>query len=819
MMWCKYLQVVSNNVDGLSFRAYNTRMDKRENKKHLTERDICTKYVIPALKKAGWDIDKQVREELYFTDGRIMVKGNTTSRAKGKKADIILYYKPNIPLAVIEIKDNNHSMGDGMQQALDYADILDVPVAYSTNGDGFIEHDKTQKSGKIETELLLDNFPGPSELWAKYTSHRGIKTEKEEQIAAYDYFFDGSGRKPRYYQQIAINRTVEAIAKGQDRILLVMATGTGKTYTAFQIIHRLWKSKSKKRILFLADRNALIDQTIRKDFRHFKKKMTFIKHKVIDKAYEIYLALYQGLSDTDPNKDAYKQFSPGFFDLVIVDECHRGSAADDSAWRSILEYFSSATQIGMTATPRETEEISNIDYFGEPIYTYSLKQGIDDGFLAPYKVLRVGINVDLEGYRPESGKKDKNGNPVPDEYYNRLDFDRRIVIDERTKAVAKKVTEFLRESGDRFAKTIIFCVDIDHAERMRQEIVNKNADLVADNYKYVMRITGDNELGKLELDNFIDPEMKYPVIATTSKLMTTGIDAETCKLIVLDSNIKSMTEFKQIIGRGTRIREDFGKTFFTIMDFRNVTNLFADPAFDGDPVMIKQIEGDEPITKADIYGADYVNPDEERLKQRDNSSFPVAKEPERSKRQEKIYVNGVDISILNVRIQYLNKDGELITESLKDYAKNSILKEFRTLNDFLNRWNKAESKQVIIEELEKQDIIIENLINDSQKDMDVFDLICHAAWGKPPLTRRERAENVKKRDFFARYEVKARQVLEALLVKYSDEGFENLEDLAVLRIDPFDRIGAPMEIVKLFGGPEGYAKAVHALENEIYGVA
>lgn len=564
-------------------------------KKELSERDICTQFILPALINAGWDVEKQIREEVFFTDGRIYVKGNKTARGERKRADYILYYKPNIPIAVIEAKDNTHSVSAGLQQALGYASILDIPVAFSSNGDGFIEHDRSGFSPVVERELNLDNFPSPEELWKKYKKYKEIETPEAERIVSFDYFFDGSGRKPRYYQEIAINRTVEAIAKGQNRILLVMATGTGKTYTAFQIIYRLWKSGTKQRILFLADRNALIDQTKRGDFKHFKDKMTVIRKKKIDKAFEIFLALYQGLTDYNEDKDAYKQFSRDFFDLIVIDECHRGSAAEDSSWREILDYFKTATQIGLTATPKETDKVSNIEYFGDPIYTYTLKQGIEDGFLAPYKVIRVGLNVDLEGWRPEAGKLDKDGNPVDDRVYNTKDFDRNLVIDERTKAVAKKVMEFLR-STDLYSKTIVFCIDIEHAERMRQAIANEATGQVRENYKYVMRITGDDDEGKRELDNFINPEERYPVIATTSKLMTTGVDAQTCKLIVLDSNINSMTEFKQIIGRGTRINEEFGKTFFSIMDFRNVTDLFADPAFDGEPVMIKQINGEDELT-------------------------------------------------------------------------------------------------------------------------------------------------------------------------------------------------------------------------------
>ncbi|QQR67317.1 MAG: DEAD/DEAH box helicase family protein [Candidatus Brocadia sp.] len=798
------------------------------NKKDLSERDICTQFILPALVKAGWNVEKQIREEVFFTDGRIFVKGKKTVRGKRKRADFILYLKPNIPLAVIEAKDNNHSVGAGLQQALEYAEILDVPVAFSSNGDGFVRHDRSGFSAQIEKELPLDAFPSSAELWKMYKKYKNIETPEQEELASFDYFFDGSGRSPRYYQQIAINRTVEAVARGQNRILLVMATGTGKTYTAFQIIYRLWKNGRKKRILFLADRNVLIDQTRRNDFKHFKDRMTVIKKKKIDKAFEIYLALYQGLTNYNEDKDAYKEFSRDFFDLVVVDECHRGSAAADSAWRAILDYFRSATHIGLTATPRETREISNIEYFGEPIYTYTLRQGIGDGFLAPYKVLRVGFNIDLEGWRPETGKTDKDGIEVEDRIYNARDFDKNLVIDERTKLVAKKVSEYLRKTN-RYDKTIVFCVDIEHAERMRQAIANENPDLALENCKYVMRITGDDEQGKREVDNFINPEERYPVIATTSKLMTTGVDAQTCKLIVLDSNIRSMTEFKQIIGRGTRINEEYDKTSFAIMDFRNVTNLFADPAFDGDPVMIREVTGEDELTDQDIH------PDEDQEIIDPETRQPVDFEEETpdeysppgsiqggeivSEPRQKVYVAGVDVSVLNERVQHLDANGNLITESLKDYTKKGILQEFRSLDDFLARWNSAHKKKAIIEELESQGIIPENLMSGVKKDLDVFDLICHIAWDMPALTRRERAENVKKRNYFTKYGEMARKVIDALLDKYADEGIENIEDLAILRIEPFNQIGTPTEIVQLFGGREQYLHVLEELEQELYTAA
>lgn len=792
-------------------------------KKELSERDICTKYIQPALEKAGWDKLTQIREEVSFTDGRIYVKGNLTSRGKGKRADYILYYKPNIPIAIIEAKDNKQSIKAGIQQALDYSNILDIPSVFSSNGDGFYQHDRTCTDGEIEKELSLDQFPTPEELWERYKKFKGIVTEEQERISAQDYFFDGTNRKPRYYQQIAINRTVEAIAKGQQRILLTMATGTGKTYTAFQIIHRLWKSGTKKRILFLADRNALIDQTRRGDFRHFKDKMTVIKQKKIDKSYEIYLALYQGLTKYDEDKDAYREFSPDFFDLIVIDECHRGSASEDSAWREILSYFKSATHIGLTATPKETETISSTEYFGDPIYTYSLKQGIQDGFLAPYKVVRIGLNVDLEGWRPEVGKTDKQGLLVDDRIYNRKDFDKSLVIDERTESVAKKVTDFLKKTN-RFDKTIIFCVDIDHAQRMRTAIANANSDLMAQNSKYVMQITGDNDEGKRELDNFINPEEKYPVIATTSKLMTTGVDAQTCKLIVLDSNIASMTEFKQIIGRGTRINEEFGKTFFTIMDFRNITDLFADSAFDGDPVRLKEMEEDDEFESLE----DEVASSETVIDENgDEVTFDTPYTPLDiigggdiiSEPRPKYYVNGVNVAVLNERIQYMDGNGKLITGSLKDYTRQKVLEQYKSLDEFLNKWNQADKKQAIIDELIEQGVVFENLKEAISKEMDIFDLICHTAFDQPPLTRNERVNNVKKRDYFTKYGEQARKVLEALLDKYADGGIENIEDMKILQVNPFDAFGSPIEIVKLFGGKRQYQQALIALEQEIYKAA
>lgn len=796
------------------------------NKKTLSERDICTKFITPAIESSGWDRQMQVLEEVSFTDGKIYVRGKLTARGTRKRADYILYYKPNIPVAIIEAKDNNHSARSGIQQALNYARILDIPCVFSSNGDEFLFHDRTEVGTNIESEINIDQFPTPEQLWEKYKKYKNITTPAAEKIASQEYYFDGSNRKPRYYQQIAVNRTVEAIANGQNRILLTMATGTGKTYTAFQIIHRLWKSGAKKRILFLADRNALIDQTRRNDFKHFKDKMTVVKNRQIDKSYEIYLALYQGLSGTDDASNVYKQFSRDFFDLIIIDECHRGSAKEDSSWREILTYFQNATHIGLTATPKETDTASNTEYFGDPVYTYSLRQGIDDGFLAPYRVVRIGLNIDLDGWRPPQGFLDKNGNPVEDRIYNRTDFDRHIVVDERTELVALKLTEFLK-GYDRFAKTIVFCVDIDHAERMRSALARLNADLVADNYKYIMQITGDNDEGKRELDNFINTEEKYPVIATTSELMTTGVDAQTCKVIVLDSNINSMTKFKQIIGRGTRINEEYGKMYFTILDFRNATDLFADPAFDGDPIRIKPVDQDTDLRN--VIGEEEEQKDpfiEVETGTEINITPPVIRVPvtsipgtDENERREKVYVNGVDVSVLISRDLYFDQYGRPITTSLKDHTKEIIKENYTSLDDFLNKWNTTDKKEAIITELQEQGVMVEALYEAVDKQIDLFDLICHVAFDQPPLTRKERANNVKKRNYFTNYGNQAKKVLEALLDKYSDEGITNLESMEVLRLNPFDELGSPFEIIKEFGSKEKYLQAVKELENELYKTA
>jgi len=787
-------------------------------KKQFSERDICTKYITPALECAGWDIENQVREEFSLTNGRIIVRGKLHTRAKNKRADYVLFYKPNVPIAIIEAKDNNHSLGDGMQQGLGYGEMLQVPFVFSSNGDGFLFHNKIATDGIIEREISLEEFPSPDTLWRLWSEHQGL-SEQQQNLVTQDYYSDGSNKTPRYYQLLAVNKTIEAIAKGQNRLLLVMATGTGKTFTAFQIIWRLWKAKKKKRILFLADRNILVNQTMTNDFKPFGSAMTKIQKRQVDKSYEIYLSLYQAVTGTEDIQNIYKQFSRDFFDLIVIDECHRGSAAEDSAWRQILDYFATATQIGLTATPKETKEVSNINYFGEPIYTYSLRQGIDDGFLAPYKVVRIDLDKDLSGWRPSKGMVDKYGNEIEDRVYNQKDFDKNLVLEQRTKLVAKKVSEFLKQTN-RFDKTIVFCENIDHAERMRQALVNENADLAADNSRYVMRITGDNEEGKAELENFIFSESIYPVIATTSKLMTTGVDAQTCKLIVLDQRIQSMTEFKQIIGRGTRINEDYGKFYFTIIDFKKATELFADPDFDGDPVQIYEPKADEspvppdlPEDKPSTFGYQDLDIDSSpSFKDMDGFNY----DPSSESTFRRYVVANVEVKVSAERVQYFDADGKLITESLKDYTRKTLNKEFASLDDFLKRWSDADRKQAIVEGLAQEGVFFEALAEEVGKDCDPFDLLCHVVWDMPPLTRKERAEQVKKRNYFTKYGDQARRVLEALLDKYADQGVGQIEEKQILTVVPFSQFGTPVEILRAFGGRDGYEAALQELKRSLY---
>ncbi len=795
------------------------------NKNEMSERDICTKYITPALKKSGWDIMRQIKEEYTFTDGKIHVKGNHVQRGKKRRADYILFYKPNIPIAIIEAKDNKHHLNDGMQQGLKYGEILDIPFVYSSNGDGFMEHDRLQQIGDIEVAIPLDKFPSPDDLWQRYCKHKNI-SQQEEKPVTQDYFYEQKGKTPRYYQRVAINRTIEAITKGQNRILLVMATGTGKTFVAFQIIWRLWKAKQKKRILFLADRNILVDQTRINDFSPFGKQMTKIQNRNADKAYEIYLSLYQAITGAEEHKKIFKEFSRDFFDLIIIDECHRGSASKDSQWREILEYFSGATQIGMTATPKETKYVSNIHYFGDPIYTYSLKQGIEDGFLAPYKVIRVHMDKDLSGWRPPQNGVDKNGIPIEDRLYNLKDYDRNLVIEKRTLRVANRLSEYLKKT-DRFSKSIVFCDDVEHAGRMRQAIINENADLVMEDSRYVMRIVGDDMEGKLELDNFIDPNEKYPVIASTSKLMSTGVDAQTCKVIVLDKTINSMTEFKQIIGRGTRLRPDFGKHFFVILDFKNATRHFFDPEFDGDPVQIYEPgEEDEIIPPEEPENTTDPEEDEDEPQtdpQPQPEPGPWPKPTPRPRPRTKYFVNNVEVNIVAEHVQYYDKDKGLVTMSLKDFSRMNLKKEFRSLENFISKWNSSDQKIAIIAELAEKGIFLQELQEQVDKDLDPFDLICHMAFDMPPLSRSERAKNVKKKNYFAKYGETARKVLEALLEKYENEGIQSIEESLernkltdFLKVPPFSIIGTPIQIIKEFGGKENYLNAIRDFENRLY---
>lgn len=799
------------------------------NLSNLTEADIITKCVMPAILNAGWDNTTQIRQEVKLRDGKVIVRGKVAARRTVKSADIVLYHKPGIPLAVIEAKANKHEIGKGMQQGIEYARLLDVPFVFATNGDGFIFRDATAAEGEcLEKQITLDDFPSPAELWQKFCLWKGY-TQAQLPVITQDYYDDGSGKSPRYYQLQAINKTIEAVSNGQNRVLLVMATGTGKTYTAFQIIWRLWKSKNKKRILFLADRNILVDQTKNNDFQPFGTAMTKVSGRTIDPAYEIHLALYQAITGPEEDQKAFKQVAPEFFDLIVIDECHRGSASEDSAWREILDYFSSATQIGLTATPKETHEVSSTDYFGDPVYVYSLKEGIEDGFLAPYKVVRVDIDVDLQGWRPTKGQTDLNGEVIDDRIYNQKDFDRTMVIDERTELVARTITDYLKRTNP-MDKTIVFCNDIDHAERMRRALVNLNPEQVKKNDKYVMKITGDDEIGKAQLDNFINPKKPYPVIATTSELMTTGVDAKTCKLVVLDQNIQSMTKFKQIIGRGTRIDERYGKLWFTILDFKKATELFADERFDGIPEKVMDTTPEDiadPESDFEEKLEEISEHDEEQVTGVDEPPAPpyqvtdtddVGPLPEEDEKKiRKFHVNGVAVGVIAQRVQYYDADGKLVTESFKDYTRKTLLKEYASLDDFTRKWQDADRKEAIIHELEQQGIIWEVLAEEVGKDLDPFDMLCHVVYGQPPLTRKERAENVRKRNYFTKYSEAAQAVLDNLLDKYADAGVQEIESIQVLKFKPFDSMGTLPEIIKTgFGDRNGYNQALSELENEIY---
>lgn len=804
----------------------------------LSEADVCAKLIDPAVAKAGWDDHTQIRRQVFYTQGQVIVRGKMVTRGKRKFVDYLLYYRET-PLALIEAKDNEHAIGDGMQQGLEYAAALNVPFVFSSNGSGFVFHDRTGASDEIETTLQLHAFPSPADLWARYRVYKGLSPDAES-VVLQPYHDDGSGKTPHYYQRNAINAAVEAIAKGQNRILLVMATGTGKTYTAFQIIWRLWKSGRKKRILFLADRNVLIDQTMVNDFKPFGPAMAKLStasntiersdgsietlttaidtQRRIEKSYEIYLGLYQAITGPEDAKKLYRSFSPDFFDLIVIDECHRGSAAEDSAWREILEYFNSATQIGLTATPKETAYVSNMDYFGAPVYTYSLKQGINDGFLAPYKVIKVHLSVDVEGYRPANDEHlDLNGRPIEDQIYTTKEFDRELIIDERTRRVARWITDFLKQSGDRMQKTIVFCVDTEHAARMRQALINENKDLYQQNERYVMRITGNDPTGTNELSNFIDPESPYPVIVTTSQLLSTGVDIRTCRLIVLDREIGSMTEFKQIVGRGTRIHEDSKKYYFTLVDFRKATNHFADKDFDGDPVQIYEPgEDDSPVPPETepTPTPDDVPADETVI---------VAPPPPATKHgvaepRAKLHVRGRPVTIYGERVEYIDENGKLITESLRDYTRTTIRKQYASLDTFLRRWNAATAKGEVLKALDEEGLRLELLQEEFGAELDPFDLICHIAYDAPPLTRKQRAAAVRKQNTFAAYEPQARRVLEVLLDKYQDEGVVEIDNVAMLRIPPLNQLGSITQLIKPFGDLAAYQAAVQQMQQALYQV-
>ena len=768
--------------------------------KDLTEEDIKVKYITPAIQNSNWDIQTQMRCEYYYTSGKINVRENVATRGKGKKVDYLLSYKSNIPIAIVEAKDNKVTVSHGIQQAMDYAFDLDIPFAYSSNGSGFYEHDMITG---IEKELKIDEFPTPEELWERYIKEKEL-TEEQVKVITEPYYFMSAYKTPRYYQRIAINKTVEAVVKGQNRILLVMATGTGKTFTAFQIIHRLHKSGLKKKILYLADRNILIDQTMQNDFKPFQKVMTKIENRNMDSSYEIYMSLYHQLRSSE--EEVYKQFKPDFFDLIIVDECHRSSARDDSNWHEILKYFSSATQIGMTATPKETVDVSNITYFGDPIYTYSLKDGIEDGFLAPYKVVKVSLDKDLEGYRPERGKVDEDGYEVEDKEYTLHDFDRTIVIDERTKVVAKRITEYLKAT-DRYARTIVFCVDTEHALRMRNALANENQDMMQQNPNYVVRITSNDVIGKSKLDDFIDSNTIYPVIATTSKLLSTGVDTKTVKLIVLDEEIQSMTEFKQIIGRGTRLLENKGKQYFTIMDFRNNSEKFADPSFNGPAEVVLDVDGgngNEPTTPKD-YGIDNPTPEKPINGIVEDDGF------------KKIYIKGVDVSILNETIKYYDADGKLITESIMEYSKKNLKRVYENYDGFEQEWYRADSKEEFLEHLYSEGVMIDALYEKVNDNIDVFDLLSNVAFDKDVVPKEDRIAKVKSnKEFINVYNQEQIDVIDEILNVYNNKGVIELENIKMLEVRNFNKFGGLVPIITLFGGKQKYLNMINDIKRLLY---
>lgn len=767
--------------------------------KELSEEDIKIKYITPAIQKSNWDIQTQVRCEYYYTAGKMNVRENVATRGKRKFVDYLLSYKSNLPIAIIEAKDNNVTEAHGIQQAIGYAVDLDIPFAYSSNGSKFYEHDRL--TGK-ERELSMEEFPTPEELWNRYVEEKEL-TEEQLKVITEPYYFMSAYKIPRYYQRIAINKTVEAIAKGQKRILLVMATGTGKTFTAFQIIHRLYKSGSKKKILYLADRNILIDQTMQNDFKPFQKVMTKIENRNMDSSYEIYMSLYHQLRSSEAQ--IYKQFKPDFFDLIIVDECHRSSARDDSNWHEILTYFNSATQIGMTATPKETNDVSNINYFGEPIYTYSLKDGIEDGFLAPYKVIKVSLDKDLEDYRPEKGKLDEDGYEVEDKEYTIHDFDRTIVIDERTQVVAKRITEYLKAT-DRYSRTIVFCVDTEHALRMRNALANENADMMQQNPNYIVRITSNDMEGKNKLDDFIDANTIYPVIATTSKLLSTGVDTKTVKLIALDEDIQSMTEFKQIIGRGTRLYESKGKEYFTIMDFRNNSEKFADSNFNGPAEIVLDVDGGD--------GKEPKTPKSFGI-ENDKPNLPISGDVD-DEGFKKVYINGVDVSILNETIKYYDADGKLITESIMEYSKKNLKRMYTNYEGFEQEWLRADSKKEFVEFLLGEGVMVDALFDKVNDNVDVFDLLSNVSFDKEVVPKEERVEKVKESEEINQYNESQKNVIDEILNVYQNKGVLELENIRLLEVKNFNKFGGLVPIVNLFGGKEKYLNMINNVKRLLY---
>ncbi len=766
----------------------------------LSEEDIKLRYITPAIvETAGWP-KENISMEFAYTDGRVLILGNAHGVQQPRRLDYLLRLNAHQMIAVVEAKSARKDLTTGIQQAIEYAVALHLPFAYASNGKAFLEHDMLTGA---ERTFPLDQFPTPDALRERAFVESG-RTPEQQKVMETPYYFDRVSHEPRYYQRNAIDLTIEAVAKGQNRILLVMATGTGKTFTAFQIIWRLRAAGLKKRVLYLADRNILIDQTMNQDFKPFQKIMTKVQSKTMNSAYEIHMALYQQLvSDNPDTPNAYEQFQPDYFDLILVDECHRGSAKEQSNWRKVLDYFHSATQIGMTATPKQDREADNIDYFGEPVYTYSLKQGIADGFLAPYSVTNSFLNVDLTGYTPRKGETDLLGNQIPEDWYGRKDFGRDITIKLRSKIIAQRITEKLHQIG-RMTKTIIFCTDTEEAEAMRLLLVNLNQDMMRKNPHYIMRITGDDPEGKKQLDNFIAPDIAYPTVVTTSELLSTGVDCKTVGLIVIDKEIGSMTEFKQIVGRGTRLLKDHGKWHFEILDFRNATELFRDPAFDGEPISSVPF-GTKPSQHQPAVPADVTIVD--------------GPDAEPQNKRQKIVVNGQQIRIQTEIVSVLGADGKTLeATNVIDFTRRSICQHYATLADFLLRWSKAERKQAIVDELQEENVLIDAVreANPALNESDIFDVICHVAYGQKPLTRNERANNVRKRNYFAKYGPQCRQVLEALLDKYADQGILNLEDPNMLKLAPFSQIGNPIKIVRLFGGKEQFQQAIQELEQQLY---